>query len=309
MAAGARDGLSAAGAQPDQHPDDKPRMLKPSMPRQLRGPLFAILLGSACGGAAKPPARAAADVPTCMSTAAAIDARTHGGSLRALADALAPLHPYLRSLAAEVEEACTAGAWTSEVRACMIAATSDAELRTCEDALSLDQRHTLAARVARVTDLRAIAEVRDEMCACTSASCTAEIAGEVEHWGRLLSRYGTPEQLPEAISQTIDSMRACEGRFDIGPATYAIGLFADGFDTGVAACDEFLEVQEQYFACDAVPEAAKNAMRQSMEQQRLAWAMLKDPDVPIEAKQAAADGCRQGRAALMQSASVMGCDL
>ena len=39
------------------------------------------------------------------------------------------------------------------------------------------------------------------------------------------------------------------------------------------------------------------------------WAMLKDPNVPAEAKKAAADACKQAVDALKQSASAMGCSL
>ena len=84
---------------------------------------------------------------------------------------------------------------------------------------------------------------------------------------------------------------------------------SESFDTGVPECDDFLVMQERYFDCDKVPAQAKDAMRQSMDQQEQAWSMLKDPNVPIEAKHAAADGCRQGTDALQQSATAMGCPI
>lgn len=77
--------------------------------------------------------------------------------------------------------------------------------------------------------------------------------------------------------------------------------------TGVPACDEFLEFQAQYLACDEVPGPAKGAMKESLEQRKQAWAILRDPNVPREALQVASDGCRQGTEALWESATAMGC--
>jgi hypothetical protein len=80
-------------------------------------------------------------------------------------------------------------------------------------------------------------------------------------------------------------------------------------DTGVAECDAYLHLIDTYVACDKIPQQAKDAVRQSTQQMKQGWAMLRDPNVPVEAKRAAADACRQAIDAVKQSASAMGCAL
>ncbi|MCE9572667.1 MAG: DUF5339 domain-containing protein [Deltaproteobacteria bacterium] len=267
---------------------------------------FALLLG--CGGAAKPAARAGTGDGSCADAAAAIDARTHGGSLIALTDALAPLAPFYATLEGEIVNACSEGSWSADVRACMVAATSDAELRTCEDKLSLAQRRTLAARVARVIDQRTATDLRDEMCACTNADCATAVSAKVERFGKASeARYPKPTDAPAGLNQAMGVLAACEQRFGGGDEVW--GAVEGDSLTGVAECDRFLDLQDRYFACDKVPQQAKDAMKQAMDQQKQAWAMLRDPNVPEEAKRAAADGCKQGGDALRQSAAAMGCSL
>ena len=48
---------------------------------------------------------------------------------------------------------------------------------------------------------------------------------------------------------------------------------------------------------------------QGIQQMYQGWQMLKDPNVPKEAKQAAADGCKEATKALKESAKAMGCKL
>lgn len=276
----------------------------------IRCALIAAALLSACGGPSRPAARASASTATCAEAAAAIDARAHGGSLLALGGALAPLAPYYRSLAAEVEVACTAGTWSPEVRGCMVAATSDADLRTCEDVLSLEQRRTLAARIARVTDQRAADDLRDQMCACDNVSCAHALSGKADLWGKAVQeRYPRTTDMPVGVHQAMEAMDACLARYELPDGNGGDDPYDYRGFTGVPACDAFLELQDRYFACDKVPQQAREAMEHAMDQQKQAWSMLKDPNVPAEALKAAADGCRQGGDALRQSAHAMGCPL
>ncbi len=58
-----------------------------------------------------------------------------------------------------------------------------------------------------------------------------------------------------------------------------------------------------------MPAQARDALKSSLDDQKLAWAMLRDPNVPAEAKAAAGEGCQQGVDALIESATAMGCDI
>jgi len=71
----------------------------------------------------------------------------------------------------------------------------------------------------------------------------------------------------------------------------------------------FPRVARTLLACDKIPAQAKDASKRSIEQQRRAWSKLQDPDVPVEARRAAASGCTQGIDALRQSADARGCSL
>jgi hypothetical protein len=79
--------------------------------------------------------------------------------------------------------------------------------------------------------------------------------------------------------------------------------------TTVAECDQYLALFERYMTCDKIPDQAKQASRQGIQQMEQAWAMLRDPSIAADAKQAAADACAQAVQALQQSASAMGCSL
>ncbi|MCE9574507.1 MAG: hypothetical protein K8W52_15270, partial [Deltaproteobacteria bacterium] len=73
------------------------------------------------------------------------------------------------------------------------------------------------------------------------------------------------------------------------------------------ACDAYLAGLERYLACDKVPEQARAAMRDSIDQLRQTWRGLSDASMPEEARRAASDACKQASDAIGQSASAMGC--
>ena len=79
--------------------------------------------------------------------------------------------------------------------------------------------------------------------------------------------------------------------------------------TGIPACDRYLAAMEKYMQCPAIPQAAKDASRQGIDQMKQSWQMLRDPSVPPEAKQAANDACLQAVDALKQAGAAMGCPM
>jgi hypothetical protein len=79
--------------------------------------------------------------------------------------------------------------------------------------------------------------------------------------------------------------------------------------TGIKQCDQYIGAFAGYIACDQVPQEAKDAAMQGVEAMSSVSEQLRDPQTPPEAKKAAADACKQGRDALLQSAQALGCKL
>lgn len=90
------------------------------------------------------------------------------------------------------------------------------------------------------------------------------------------------------------------------PAAAAAPAAAPG-STGIAECDGYLATAEKFAKCDKLPKEAKDAQGQALEAAKAGWASLKDPNVPAEAKKAAADACKQSDDALKQAWTAAGC--
>jgi hypothetical protein len=87
-----------------------------------------------------------------------------------------------------------------------------------------------------------------------------------------------------------------------GAAQSSVGIVAAG-DFGVPECDDYYR---KYLACinDKVPEAARAAVKQSLEQTRAQW--QRAAETP-EGKAALASGCTQATATAKQAMTAYGC--
>ena len=70
-----------------------------------------------------------------------------------------------------------------------------------------------------------------------------------------------------------------------------------------AECNDYKAAMEKLAACDKMPQASKDALKQGYDAMSQGWANAKD--MPAEAKKAMADGCKQGADALMQSGKAL----
>ena len=70
-----------------------------------------------------------------------------------------------------------------------------------------------------------------------------------------------------------------------------------------AECNDYKAAMEKLAACDKMPQASKDALKQGYDAMSQGWAQAKD--MPAEAKKAMADGCKQGADALMQSGKAL----
>lgn len=91
------------------------------------------------------------------------------------------------------------------------------------------------------------------------------------------------------------------------PAEAVPAAAAPAGSTGIAECDGYLATAEKFAKCDKLPKEAKDAQTQALEAAKTGWASLKDPNVPAEAKKAAADACKQSDDALKQAWTAAGC--
>jgi len=78
--------------------------------------------------------------------------------------------------------------------------------------------------------------------------------------------------------------------------------------TGVAECDAYVAAVTKYVECDKVPEQARDATKQGLDQMQKAWSQWGD-DVPEETKKAAGDGCKTALDALKKGAEAIGCPI
>lgn len=92
--------------------------------------------------------------------------------------------------------------------------------------------------------------------------------------------------------------------------TAATASTADAASTGVAECDSYLKTLEKYMNCDKVPQAARDAQKQSAQTMRASWNWNSLPEASRKAAQdAAKSGCASGESALKQSAKAIGCSV
>jgi hypothetical protein len=75
--------------------------------------------------------------------------------------------------------------------------------------------------------------------------------------------------------------------------------------TGIPECDAYVETVKHYGACDKLPQAAKDAVTQSIQQMEATW----NPNMDDDSKKAAAEGCKAGNDALRDAAKQIGCTL
>jgi len=70
-----------------------------------------------------------------------------------------------------------------------------------------------------------------------------------------------------------------------------------------AECNDYKAAMEKLAACDKMPQASKDALKQGYDAMSQGWANA--GSLPPEAKKAMADGCKQGADALMQSGKAL----
>jgi len=173
-------------------------------------------------------------------------------------------------------------------------------------------------------DVTTLDAMRDAMCKCKTVACTDEVQAHYAGWMKKMDQKYRGKKRPSdrlmesgmAMGKCMTAARQADSqggglgveRGDLPEENARVENPVDG-KTGVPECDAYLQAFDRYMQCDKVPQQARDASEDSIAQMRQAWAMLRDPKVPPEAKKAAADACKEAHEALKQSASAMGCPL
>lgn len=158
--------------------------------------------------------------------------------------------------------------------------------------------------------VRRMRQAQIDMCACKDVACTDRVQRDID---RLVGdrrdddmdgdRDDDDDDDDDKMSETDRTLMTRLSR-EAGACRMAVRRqFAP--KSGIDECDQYIEITEWYMTCDAIPQAARDGMKQGMDAMQAAWA--DNQNLPDEARQAMADGCRAAVDAIRQSAAAMGC--
>jgi hypothetical protein len=177
-------------------------------------------------------------------------------------------------------------------------------------------------------------EFKDKMCACKDKDCAMKVTDEMTKWGKenadkAADQKPSDDDMKKAM-EISKSMQECMtkamGGGDMGggmggdkpagdkpagdkPAgdKPADGSAAAGGDHPAGGggdlpkeCEEYKAAIEKLASCDKLPQASRDALKQSYDAASAAWA-----NVPAEGKAQLATGCKAGADAVTQSAKAV----
>ena len=165
-----------------------------------------------------------------------------------------------------------------------------------------------------------LGKMEDAMCACKDGACVDGVQKEYKPFmAREDEKYRGDTKPSAQLLKMAEHMQECAVRaYEASGDKPANGTGLDhtagnwhpapppGSDsageggTGVPECDAYLRAVDRYLQCDKIPQEARDAMKDSIEQQREAFRA---------AGSAAADGCREASDAIKQTADAVGCPL
>lgn len=226
-----------------------------------------------------------------------------------------PLATKLRG--ASLRALCEDQHWDVVAKQCL-AATPASGIDTCLDKLGDTQRKDVARVIDEADKLRAkIVKAQAKPASVTCEKAVAAHYGSAKWTGKAPELKGADRTKAIAASKKKMSSscktwsieaRACIVADD-GDACYALGGMrpsAWGYPastpslkrTGIAECDAYAAAVEALAACDAIPEASRQALFDTYAQAAEAWAQL-----PADALDAAKASCRAAGDATRQAAA------
>ena len=163
-------------------------------------------------------------------------------------------------------------------------------------------------------------EMAKNMCECKDKACADKVQADMTKWSEEMAKKGgdkdakpdeaTMKKMSEASSKYADCMTKAMSAGAAGdtagsaaPAGDTAGSAAPAGDTAAAGggdlpqeCKDYQAAIEALAKCDKLPQATRDALKQSYEQTSAAWA-----SVPAEGKAALSTACKSAADAVKQS--------
>jgi hypothetical protein len=236
---------------------------------------------AACGGSSGSPAPSAplAAAPTCSAVVARLMAAASDEMFEDVDEKVATR--WRGRIESAMTVSCTDDRWPPALLACVDAADEDSAVDACN--AHVDERVS-AAMMARLQPLM--------------SELTAELKAADE------AEYGGYDEGDEGGD---DEIAAAAPTAAVPDAKAIAALRAER--SGATECDQLLASYADFLVCDKVPTQAKAASTEGVEAMRASWAVLRDPNLPADARRQVADSCAAGRDALRQSLQALGCEL
>src|SRR5688572_10740499 len=174
------------------------------------------------------------------------------------------------------------GSWSSMTRA--LAAALALLAAACDPG-----EHALPA--GDPATLTALRDVRDHACACKDPACSYRVLSELFTYTdshKHLRDTHASATLADEIGKCLDTAARAAPIAGVGSGS---GTRPPPAQTGMPACDEYLELVERYLNCDQFPQAARDSTRQATDQMRQAWRDM--ANMPPDVRRTAEDACKQ----------------
>lgn len=146
-------------------------------------------------------------------------------------------------------------------------------------------------RVGKLRELRAAA------CACKDRDCIVKVQDA-------LTRFEADTEDTDDSGTPSDRVTLTQLRTEISECRRAL-FAATAPRTGIPECDEYMHMVDWYMQCDAIPQAARDGMKQGIDAMQQAWTDA--ANLPDDARGAMGQGCLSAVEAIRQSGRAMGC--
>jgi hypothetical protein len=163
--------------------------------------------------------------------------------------------------------------------------------------------------------IAALAQFKDKMCACQDKTCAEKVSQEMMVWAKShadddskpdTDTMKEATELSEQMSKCM--MKAYEDKSGggIGATIGEAGGVAGGGPSGLPqSCTDYRNYLEQLTTCSKIPQASRDAFKQSLKTMDDAWGNLGNMDA--SGRKAMDDACRQGLDATKQATTSLGC--
>jgi hypothetical protein len=165
--------------------------------------------------------------------------------------------------------------------------------------------------------LAKVSELRDRACACKDKACATKVNDDYTQWGVTITTSGGDQRPDEAMAKKMTEVamaysdcfvKAMAVAAPPSPPAEATGQHAEPIpfsgSTGIPECDAYKAAVDAIVACDKMPTASRDVMKDALGQ-----ALLSIRSLPADGKKEAGTACAMGLDAIKQAAKAVGCDV